>query len=198
MFLTPVSYLLPLVSPLTDRTHKCNILESKRESVDLEGIWSLLPPHKGQEVSGWMLFLAGWLALRVTWVSRCQRSLILSDMSTLKVFKLGASISQICPWDRYIYIYIYIYPYCTISTDIHDPLSPPLPIVHCFRQILRGTSRIGRDLLYIVSSWSSCLCSSIWRCPQECTTLMSSSLLLQECPAWLVRLILIVWWAYLL
>ena len=27
--------------------------------------------------------------------------------------------------------------------DIPDPLSPPLPIVHCFQQVFRATSRIG-------------------------------------------------------
>ena len=54
-----------------------------------------------------------------------------------------------------------------ISTDIPDPLSPPLPIVHCFRQVLRTTSRIGTELLYVGSSWSSCLCTSMWRGPQE-------------------------------
>ena len=55
----------------------------------------------------------------------------------------------------------------TISTDIPDPLSPPLPIVNCFREVLRTTSRIGTELLYIGSSWSSCLCSSMCRSPLE-------------------------------
>ena len=54
-----------------------------------------------------------------------------------------------------------------ISTDIPDPLSPPLPIVHCFRQVFRATSRIDTELLYVGSSWSSCLCSAMWRGPQE-------------------------------
>ena len=30
-----------------------------------------------------------------------------------------------------------------ISTDISDPLSPPLPIVHCFWQVFRATFTIG-------------------------------------------------------
>ena len=55
---------------------------------------------------------------------------------------------------------------CTISTDIPDPLSPPLPIVNCFWQVLRATSRIGTELLYVGTSWSSCLCTSMWRGPQ--------------------------------
>ena len=36
-----------------------------------------------------------------------------------------------------------------ISTDIPDLLLPPLPIVHCFRQVFRVTSRIGIELLYV-------------------------------------------------
>ena len=57
-----------------------------------------------------------------------------------------------------------------ISTDILDPLSPPLPIVHCFRQIFRAISRIGTELLYISSSWSSRFCSAMWSGPQEYIT----------------------------
>ena len=68
-----------------------------------------------------------------------------------------------------IYIYIYIYIYISsssclaISTGIPDPLSPGLPIIHCFRLTLRATSRIGTELLYVDSSWSSCFCSSMGR-----------------------------------
>ena len=36
-----------------------------------------------------------------------------------------------------------------ISMDIPDPLSPRLPIVQYFRQILSATSRIGTELLYV-------------------------------------------------
>ncbi len=122
----------------------------------------------------------------------------------------------------YIYIYISSSSSCrTISTDMHDPISPPLPIVHCFRQVFRDTSRIGTELLYVGSSWSHCLCSSMWKdphpsllaglldyilCPDRfvalvgrpyarvhrSTPIMSLSLLLQKCPTCLVRLILIV------
>ena len=73
----------------------------------------------------------------------------------------------------HIYIYIYISSSCrAISTDISDLLSPHLPIVHCFRQILKVTSRIGTKRLYICSSWTSCLCTSMWRGPQEYITYM--------------------------
>ena len=54
-----------------------------------------------------------------------------------------------------------------IIIDIPDPLSSPLPIVHFFWQVFRVTSRIGTELLYVGSSWSSCLCSYMWRGPQE-------------------------------
>ena len=57
-----------------------------------------------------------------------------------------------------------------ISTISPDPLSPPLPIVHCFRQVLRATSRIGTELLCVGSSRSSCLCTSMWRGLQEYIT----------------------------
>ena len=53
----------------------------------------------------------------------------------------------------------------TISTDIPDPFSPPLSIVHRFRQVFRATSCIGTELLYVGSSWTSCLCSSMWTGP---------------------------------
>ena len=57
-----------------------------------------------------------------------------------------------------------------ISTDIPDPLSPPLPIVHYPWQVFRATSSIHTELLYKCSSWASCLCSSLWRGPQEYIT----------------------------
>ena len=70
----------------------------------------------------------------------------------------------------YTYIIIIIIIMHAISTDISDPLSPPLPNVHCFWHVLRATSRIGTELLYVGSSWSTCLCSSMWRGPQEYIT----------------------------
>ena len=55
----------------------------------------------------------------------------------------------------------------TISTDISDPFTPPFSIIHCFRQVFRATSRIDTELQYVDSSWSSCLCSSMWRGQEE-------------------------------
>ena len=80
---------------------------------------------------------------------------------------------------------------CTISMDIPDPLSPLLPIVHCFWQAFRTTSRIYTELLYVGLSWLSCLCSVMQRGPQEYIT-YELILLLQQCPTCLVYLILMV------
>ena len=78
-----------------------------------------------------------------------------------------------------------------INTDIPEPLSPPLPIVHRFRQVLRATP---------VSTQSCCTQVRVGRpafarpCKgvHRSTSLMSSSLLLQPCPVCLARLTLIV------
>ena len=53
------------------------------------------------------------------------------------------------------------------STDIPDPLSPPVSVIHRSLEVFKATSCINTELLYIGSSWSSCLCSSMWRGPQE-------------------------------
>ena len=77
------------------------------------------------------------------------------------------------------------------SSDIPDSLSPLLPVVHHFWLVLRAISRILTELLYVSSRWSPCLCSAMCRVHRR-TSLMSSSLLLQQCPACLVRLTWIV------
>ena len=69
-----------------------------------------------------------------------------------------------------IYINISSSPCDANSTDIPDTLSPPLPIVHGVRQVFGATSRIYTELLYVGSSWSLCLCLSMWRGSQECIT----------------------------
>ena len=53
------------------------------------------------------------------------------------------------------------------SMDLPDPLLPPVPIVHCSQEIFQAISCIGTELLYIGSSWSSCLWSFMWRSLQE-------------------------------
>ena len=60
--------------------------------------------------------------------------------------------------------------YRNICRNIPDPLSPPLPFVHRFRQVFRATFRIGTELLYVDSSWTSGLSSAMGRGPQEYTT----------------------------
>ena len=76
------------------------------------------------------------------------------------------------------------------STDIPDFLSPLLPIIHRFWQVFRATSRILAQLLYVRAG----LPAFAWPYPgvHSSTLLMSSSLLLQEYPACLVRLTWIV------
>ena len=89
-----------------------------------------------------------------------------------------------------LYIYICISSSCrAANTDLFDPLSPPVSIVHRSQEAI---SCIGTELLYIGSSWSSCLCLSMWRDPRE-YMLMCSTLHLQKWPACLVRLTLIVY-----
>ena len=78
------------------------------------------------------------------------------------------------------------------STDIPDPLSPLLPIVHRLWQVFRATSRILTELLYVCSSWSSCFFSRPYVGVRWSMSLMSSSLILQQCPACQVRLTWIV------
>ena len=54
--------------------------------------------------------------------------------------------------------------------DLPESLSPPTPIVHLSQKVLKATSCISIELLYIGSSWSSYLYSSMWMGPQEYVT----------------------------
>ena len=56
------------------------------------------------------------------------------------------------------------------STDILDPLSPLLPIIHRLQQVFRVTSCVLTQLLYVSLSWSSCFCRAICGGPQEYIT----------------------------
>ena len=102
---------------------------------------------------------------------------------------LPAQLDDVDDDDIYIYIYI-THKYITnsfyeknvyfhlnqrsssschaISTDVPYPLSPPLPINYCFQLVLRATSHISTELLYVCSNWLTCPCTSMWRGPQEC------------------------------
>ena len=55
------------------------------------------------------------------------------------------------------YQYGYFWP--SLATHPNRPLLSAAP-----------TSRICTGLLYVGSSWRTCLCSSLWRCPQEYIT----------------------------
>ena len=92
----------------------------------------------------------------------------------------------------------------TINTDILDPFLPPLSIIHCFRLVFKAISCIGTEQLYVGSSWSSCLCSSMWRGPWEHITykfvptspavscMSGSSNLDSFCDGWLVAVQLLL------
>ena len=73
-------------------------------------------------------------------------------------------------WNPGRYPYITYHHHVTLSAWISLTLSPYLRVVHCFQQVLRATPHIGTELLYVGLSWSSCLCSSMWRGPQEYIT----------------------------
>ena len=53
--------------------------------------------------------------------------------------------------------------YFITCTDLSEPLSPPVSIIHCSHKVFQATSCINTELLYIGSSWSSYLCSSMWQ-----------------------------------
>ena len=68
-------------------------------------------------------------------------------------------------------IIIFISSLCrAASTDFPDPLSSPVSIVHHSREVFQATPYISTELLYIGSSWSSYLSSSMWRGPQMYNT----------------------------
>ena len=77
-------------------------------------------------------------------------------------------------------------------TDLSDPLSLPVSIVHRSREVFQAISWIGTEQLYRGSSWTSYFCSSMFRGPPEYISLISSFLLLQQCPTCLVRPIVLV------
>ena len=77
------------------------------------------------------------------------------------------------------------------STDLPDPLSPPVSIVHHSREVFLAASCIGTELLYKGSSWPPAFahpCDGVHRS----ISLMSLSLPLQQCPTCLVCLTWIV------
>ena len=53
------------------------------------------------------------------------------------------------------------------SRDLPEPLWPSVPITHRSQQVFQAISFIGTELLYIGSSWSPYIYSSMRRAPQE-------------------------------
>ena len=71
------------------------------------------------------------------------------------------------------------------------PSLTTIPIVHCFWFVIRAISRIGAELLYVGSKWSSCLCSSMWRGPQEYFVPTSSAM---SCMSGSSNFVSFLWW----
>ena len=67
-------------------------------------------------------------------------------------------------------IYISLSTCRAASTDIPDPHSPLLLIIHRLWQVFRATSCILTQLLYVCSRWPSCFCSAICGGPLEYMT----------------------------
>ena len=76
----------------------------------------------------------------------------------------------------------------TLSLSLYLSLSPLVSIVHRSRKTLQVTSCICTELLSIGSSWSSNLCSSMWKGPPEYIAYE----FVFTSPAYLVRLIWMV------
>ena len=53
------------------------------------------------------------------------------------------------------------------STNLHDPISSSVSIVHRSRKVFQAISCVGIELLYISSISSPFLCSSMWRGSHE-------------------------------
>ena len=85
------------------------------------------------------------------------------------------SLGRLCPTLRFRYFVMLSSSSSSsssraASTDIPDPLSPHLPIIHHLRQVFRVTSCVLTQLLYVSSSWSSCFCTAICGGLQEYIT----------------------------
>ena len=98
-------------------------------------------------------------------------------------------------WKQNPYQYLYMTTYL-LSNHHHHHITVLAQISltlsrHPSLSSIQLTACIGTQLLYISSSWSSCLCSFLWGILRT-TLLMSSSLLLQQCPGCLVPLIWMV------
>ena len=73
----------------------------------------------------------------------------------------NVSAAHLSDDDRKLFLTKISSPCRSISTDISDSFLPPFSIVHYFRQVFKTTPRIDKELLYVGSSMTSCLCASI-------------------------------------
>ena len=60
--------------------------------------------------------------------------------------------------------------YHAASTDLTDPLSPSISIVHCSRRSSRLYPVSAQSCCIYILAGRPCLCSSMWRGPQEYIT----------------------------
>ena len=97
-------------------------------------------------------------------------------------------------WIIYIYIYIYIYiSSCrAASTDTPDHLSPLLPFVQRLWQVFKATFRIKKKFIAAVCMFELVVLLLLGHMWESIGVLMSSPLLFQQCPAYLVPLTWIV------
>ena len=79
---------------------------------------------------------------------------------------------------------------CAASMDLSDPLLPPVSSVHCFQEVFKAISCIGIEQLNIGSSWSSCVCSSMWRGPLEYVAYEWKKYLYKNNSSWLWMLLI--------
>ena len=120
----------------------------------------------------------GWEQLPHHFTVQMWLSLISTCLPPLKEFlhrtKFQAIIKWREPWaknavQRFVHHHHHHHHHVAPS-DIPNPLLPPFSIVHRSQQVLKVTSCISTELLYVGSSWPFCLCSSMWRGPQEYVT----------------------------
>ena len=102
-------------------------------------------------------------------LARIQRRIkeCLGNLLSLELHRMPSFTTSV-KFHREVYIWPYessSSSYRAVSTDIPDPLSPLLPIVHRLWQVFRATSHILTELLYVCLSWPSCFCSAIYGCP---------------------------------
>ena len=127
------------------------------------------------DVKLWVLYRNSWNHLTV-----CQNSVsfknVINKMCLLIIYTSSSSSSSSCR---------------VASTNIPDPLSPLLPIIHRLWQVFRATSRSSHSCCMYVRAGRLAFARLYARVHMS-TSLMNSSLLLHQCPACLVRLAWIV------